>query len=55
MRRHFFVSLWVAFVITLGFYIPDYIKGVYDRADAVVPLLAFGTAFLTLTFYGEEK
>lgn len=48
-------SLLISFFVSVGFILPDYFKGVIDRADVAVPMIAFGTAFLTLTFWGKDK
>lgn len=53
--RTIFKSLWIALCVSAGFVIPDYVKGTFDRADVVVPFIAFGTALMTLLFFTKEK
>lgn len=48
-------ALWIALFVSVGFLIPDYVKGTFDRADVATPMVAFGTALLTLMFYGKDK
>lgn len=39
-------ALLVAVMVSIGFLIPDVIRGTFDRADVAVPLVAFISAFL---------
>ncbi len=48
-------ALWIALVVSVGFLIPDFVKGTFDRADVAAPMVAFCTALLTLMFYGKDK
>lgn len=48
-------ALWIALVMSVGFLIPDFVEGTFDRADVAAPMMAFCTALLTLMFYGKDK
>lgn len=55
MLKNVVISLVNAILIGIGFYIPDYFAGVFDRANIVAPLIAFGATFITLTFWDKDK
>ena len=55
MREKILTSLSIAVCYGVGFYIPDYFNGVFDRANIAVPTTAFCIALLTMTLFGKEK
>jgi len=55
MRERILISLYMAVCVGVGFYIPDYFTGVFDRANIAVPTTAFCIALLTMTLFGKEK
>jgi len=49
MLSRILFALGIALLCGIGFYIPDYFKGVFDRADIAAPMIAFGASFITLS------
>jgi hypothetical protein len=54
MLNKILYSLWMALMVGIGFYVPDYFNGVFDRANIAVPIAVFFNTMLVMLIYSEK-